>query len=67
MSNRPAAFRQADLTRALRAAKAAGINIARIEIDPGGRIVIIAATGGPDTANVDNALDTWLAKSARAS
>jgi hypothetical protein len=66
MSNRPAAFRQIDLTRALRAAKAAGIDIARIEIDPDGRIVIIAA-GGPATANAGNALDTWLAKNARAS
>jgi hypothetical protein len=30
------------MTRAIRAARAAGVEIARIEIDPNGRIVIIA-------------------------
>jgi hypothetical protein len=62
MPNRPAAFRQADLTRALRAVKAAGVNIARIEIDPGGRIIIIAA--GREAAETDNPLDRWMASRA---
>jgi hypothetical protein len=43
MARAPANFRQADVTRALRAAKAAGVDIARIEIAKDGRIVIIAA------------------------
>jgi hypothetical protein len=60
-----AAFRQADLTRAIKAAKAAGVEIGRIEIDPAsGKIVIIPA-GGSDTVNCGNALDT--AKHARTS
>jgi hypothetical protein len=43
-----AAFRQADVVRAIRAAKAAGVDIRRIEIDPNGKIVIIVGNGEPD-------------------
>lgn len=39
-----ARFKQSDVTRAAKGAKAAGIRIGRIEIDPLGRIVIEAAT-----------------------
>ena len=45
-------------------AVAAGVEVARIEVDKEGRIVIIA--GKPtESANV-NALDAWMAKNARA-
>jgi hypothetical protein len=40
----PSAFRQIDVTRAIKATRAAGIDIARIEIDRAGKIVIIMAT-----------------------
>jgi hypothetical protein len=43
MSRTPANFRQADVTRALRAAQKAGVEISRVEIARDGRIVIIAA------------------------
>lgn len=36
-------FRQRDLTAAIKAVKAAGDRIARIEIDRGGKIVVIPA------------------------
>ena len=36
----PARFRQADLTRALRGAEAAGVRPVRVEIDANGRIVL---------------------------
>jgi hypothetical protein len=39
-----ARFKQADVTRAAKGAKAAGIRIGRIEIDARGSIVIEAAT-----------------------
>jgi DNA-binding MarR family transcriptional regulator len=44
MSRAPSTFRQSDVTRAIKAAVAAGVEIQRVEIDPNGRIVIITAT-----------------------
>jgi hypothetical protein len=48
MARAPSFFRQQDVTKAIRATKAAGIDIARIEIDRAGKIVII--TGAPEAA-----------------
>jgi hypothetical protein len=45
MSPRPALFRQVDVARAIRAAKAAGLEISRIEIDAQGQLVIINSVG----------------------
>jgi len=36
-------FRQRDLTRAIKAAKQAGLSVERIEVDKDGKIVIISA------------------------
>jgi hypothetical protein len=43
MARAPAIFRQADVTRAFRAAQAAGVRVARVEIDREGKIVIVTA------------------------
>jgi hypothetical protein len=43
MARAPSAFRQQDVTRAVKAVTAAGVHIARIEIDKSGKIVIITA------------------------
>jgi hypothetical protein len=43
MARAPSAFRQQDVTRDIRAAIAAGVDIARVEVAKDGRIVIITA------------------------
>jgi hypothetical protein len=44
--NRGTRFRQADIARAVKGAKAAGLSVSKIEIDPNGSIVI--TSGVPD-------------------
>jgi hypothetical protein len=51
MSRVPSTFRQADVTRAVKAVVAAGVDIARIEIDKAGKIVIVA--GKPEAQDSD--------------
>ena len=43
MARAPSTFRQQDVTRAVKAVAAAGVHIARIEIDKSGKIVIITS------------------------
>jgi len=43
MARAPSTFRQQDVTRAVKAVAAAGVQIARVEIDKTGKIVIITA------------------------
>jgi hypothetical protein len=65
MADRKVRFRQIDMTRALRAAKAAGIGVERVEIDPAsGKIVVIAK--GEGSAEPTKPLDEWRAANARA-
>jgi|JI10StandDraft_1071094.scaffolds.fasta_scaffold205456_3 hypothetical protein len=53
--SRASAFKQRDLTRALKGAKAGGVSVTRIEIDPNGKIVMMAATATPPAG----AGDSW--------
>ena len=41
MARHKAAFQQGDATRAVRAVHAAGLKVARVEIEKGGKIVVI--------------------------
>jgi len=55
--------RQRDVAAAVKGARAAGVEVARVEIDKDGRIVIIAGTASEQS--VANPLDAWMAKNAR--
>ena len=59
MVRAPSTFRQQDVTRAVRAVAAAGVHIARVEIDKTGKIVIITvdATGRPGEMTEANEWD----------
>lgn len=59
MSRGPATFKQTDVTRALKGALAAGMNVGRVEIDREGRIVIVAPSQKPEP---QGDLDRWLEK-----
>lgn len=47
MARGPLTFRQRDLVRALKGAKAAGLEISKVEIDKDGKIIVVV--GKPDT------------------
>ena len=49
MARRPCTFKQRDVTRALRGAKAAGIEIQRVEIDKAGKIVLVTTNHSSQT------------------
>ena len=45
MSRGPQRFRQRDLTAAVKAMRAAGVEITRVEVEKNGNIILILATG----------------------
>jgi hypothetical protein len=47
MSRGPRIFKQTDVTRAVKAVVAAGVEVARVEVEKDGRIVVIA--GKPES------------------
>jgi hypothetical protein len=57
-------FRQGDVTKAVKAVVAAGLSVARVEIEQGGKIVITTA-GGDRVEQSSDALDKWMADRAR--
>ena len=64
MARRPAMFRQQDVARALRAARAAGLEVTGYEIEPTtGKIVVRTSTDAKP--NAENDFDKWMANRAR--
>jgi hypothetical protein len=52
MSRGPTSFKQRDVMRLLKAARAAGVEVSRVEVDKSGKIALITAkTGAPDTVD----------------
>ena len=56
MPRGPSAFKQRDVVRALKATRAAGIEVVRLEIAKDGKIIVVV--GKPDEAD-DSPLDQW--------
>lgn len=57
MSRAQTRFTQADVARAIKGAKAAGMDVSRVEVMPDGRIVLAAPTPVSEPVN---ALDRWI-------
>jgi hypothetical protein len=55
-------IRQANLTRVLRAMIAAGVPVARVEIDNDGKIVIVTGGAGATPMTLEEELDQDLAE-----
>jgi hypothetical protein len=58
MARAPSTFRQQDVTRAVKAVAAAGVHIARVEIDKAGKIVIITASAS-DQPTESTEVNEW--------
>ena len=60
----PPIFRQVDLTRALKAARPAGLEVRSITVDKEGRLELMLVTTATDKEAEPAALDKWLAQHA---
>jgi hypothetical protein len=58
MARAPSTFRQADVTKAVKAVRSAGVDIVRVELTKDGRIVIVTGEANPA---VQDDLDRELA------
>ena len=56
MARTPSTFRHGDVTKAVRAVVAAGVGIARVEIDKSGKITIVTM---PDERTADREANEW--------
>jgi hypothetical protein len=56
----PNTFKQHDMTRAVRAVQAAGVEVSRVEVDKDGKIVVIAGQPQqPQDGGAASAYDEW--------
>jgi hypothetical protein len=62
MTRAPATFRQSDITKAIRAARKAGVENVRVEIAKDGRIVIVTGGAQPVQDDLDRELEQFRAR-----
>jgi hypothetical protein len=66
MSRSPSTFRQTDLTRAIKAARNTGVEVARAEIAKDGKIIIVIGETSGSSADIeltpDGELERWRRK-----
>ena len=60
MARTPSAFRQQDVTRAIRAADAAGCPVRRVEIDRDGKIVLVIVDAKDQPASIEAGADRLI-------
>lgn len=63
MSRGPCRFIQRDVTKAVKAVAAAGMPVAKVEVDKDGKIIVVV--GEPGKAEALSPLDQWMADHAR--
>jgi hypothetical protein len=62
MTRTPSTFRQSDITKAIRAARKAGVENVRVEIAKDGRIVIVTGGAQPVQDDLDRELEQFRAR-----
>lgn len=63
MTRAPATFRQADVTKAVKAVRSAGVDIVRVELTKDGRIVIVTGEAQPVVRDdLDRELEQFCAR-----
>lgn len=58
MSRGPSIFRQRDVTRVLKAAVAAGMQVLKVEVDKAGKIIVVTGKR-VDAANEESGVNEW--------
>jgi ATP-dependent exoDNAse (exonuclease V) alpha subunit len=64
MSRGPCTFKQSDITKAVKAVVAAGVQVERVEVDKDGKISVVTAKPTESATASGNELDRWMAKHA---
>ena len=62
MARAPSTFRQADVTKAVKAVRAAGVDIVRVEVARDGRIVIVTESQPAMQDDLDRELEEFAAR-----
>ncbi len=59
MSRRPCTFRETDVKRAVKAVRAAGVEIARVEIQKDGRIIVVSGKPKETIQDANGERNEW--------